>query len=97
LGFVVACSGVGIIPLAVVLIVLGNRTKPSCPHCDRNDALRPWAGRPTPDADRMWEVARRQDEKSFKVNKLILFGVVMTMLLLAIVFAVVVVTRQGPL
>jgi hypothetical protein len=85
LGFLLACTGIGLIPLAVILIVLGNRTYEACPNC-RGQQLAKWAGELFPESEAIWTSAREADEKAFQKNKLILLGVVMAMLAAALVF-----------
>ena len=85
LGFVLACTGIGLIPLAVVLILLGNRTYQVCPNC-KGQQLTRWGGEPDSESRRVFAEAKEIDDRTFKQNKLILFGVVMTMLAAALVF-----------
>jgi hypothetical protein len=85
LGFLLACTGAGLIPLAVVLIWLGNRTFSACPNC-RGKSLEPWSGEPSPQSRTIWSDAKEADDKAFKRNKMVLFAVVMTMFAAALVF-----------
>jgi hypothetical protein len=88
LGFLLACTGIGLIPLAVILILLGNRTFQACPNC-RGTSLLQWAGSPSPESQRIWTRAKEADDKAFKTNKLILLAIVMAMLAAALVFMII--------
>jgi len=85
LGFLIACTGVGLIPLAVVLIWLGNRTFDACPSC-KGTQFAAWIGDPSAESEAVWQEAYLADERAFKKNKLILFAVVMAILAAALVF-----------
>lgn len=85
LGFALACTGIGLIPLAIVLIVLGNRTFYACPNC-KGQQLSQWTGQPTPENHAIWTSAKEADERAFKRNKLTLLAVVMAMFAAALVF-----------
>ena len=85
--FLVACTGLGAIPVAVVLILLGNRTYHACPNC-RGQELAPWTGVASPQSNEVWKQAKAADDKAFKTNKLMLLGVVMAMLGAALIFMV---------
>jgi hypothetical protein len=91
-GFLLACTGIGLLPLAVILILLGNRTFNACPKCmGRN--LADWKGAPSPESQAIWARAKEADDKAFQKNKLILLGVVLTILAAALVFMVVMLRR----
>lgn len=85
LGFLLACTGIGLVPLAIILIWLGNRTYHCCPSC-RGQQHAQWSGKPSAENQAIWAGAKADDHKAFKRNKWILFAVVMTMLAASLVF-----------
>ena len=80
-----ACTGVGLIPVAIILILWGNLTYEACPGCQSKD-LKGWNGFPSPENRTIWKRAKAEDDRAFKKNKLILLAVVMVMLAGALVF-----------
>jgi hypothetical protein len=88
IGFLLACTGFGLIPLAVTLIALGNRTFYACPNC-KGQQLIQWAGAPSPESQAIWTRAKEEDDKAFKTNKLILLGVVLAILAVSLVFMII--------
>lgn len=91
-GFAAACTGIGLIPLAVVFIWFGNRTFPVCPNCSSTDHV-PSKGKLWPTSYEIWKKAHAIDERAFKTNKLILFGVTMVILAAALTFSFVVMRK----
>jgi hypothetical protein len=87
LAFLLACTGIGAIPLGIVLIYFGNRTDPTCPGCDNRKSILPWDGMPTPESEDLWAVAELRDKRQFARNKLILLGVTLLLLAGALTFA----------
>lgn len=53
LGFALACTGIGLIPMAVIMIVMGNRTYEACPNC-KSDSLSEWYGLPSRECNQIW-------------------------------------------
>ncbi len=86
LGFPLALFGA--IPLAIALIYLGNRTYRACPQCGEQD-LEPWEGEHSPGSEEIWNTAKAADDKMFARNKLVVLGVVLSILAAAIIFAIV--------
>ncbi len=85
LGILIACTGVGVIPLAMILIPMGNRTYDTCPNCKSEEVL-DWIGEPSSASGAIWKKAKEADDKTFLINKLILLATVLVMLAAALVF-----------
>lgn len=85
-GLAIALTGIGLLPLAIIVVVMANWTKKVCPKC-RDDDFDPWDGSPSDQAMKIWHRACRNDDKAFKRQKLIIFAVVMVMLVAAVIFA----------
>lgn len=85
LGLLLACTGIGLIPLAIIMMSLGNRTFRACPKC-KGQQLELWSGQPSPEDRALWTAAKAADEAAFRRNKLILLAVVMVIFAAALVF-----------
>ena len=83
------CTGLGAIPVAIILILLGNQTRRVCPNCHDQD-LAPWSGQPSEQNVAAWEKAREADEAAFARNKLVLLTVIMSVFFSVIVYVIVV-------
>ena len=88
LAFLLACTGIGLIPVGIILISYGNRTFNACPQCKSQNLLE-WTGQPSPECQAIWTKAKEADDNAFKKNRLVLFGFAMAMLAAALVFMVV--------
>lgn len=86
LGLLMACTGIGLIPLAVLLIWLGNRTVEACPQCGVRESFATVSIAPTMESERIWSTAVGADAKRFQQNKLVLLAVVSLLLAAAIGF-----------
>lgn len=75
-GFLLGCTGIGLIPLLLVVFYLGRLTRPACPACGATSRLAPWGGKPDPEADRIWRQAVADDRREFLRTKLSLMAVV---------------------
>lgn len=84
--FAMACTGIGLIPLAIIFIVFGNRTYETCPNCGSPEHVTA-DGPLWPTSYDIWKKAQAADERAFKKNKWILFGVTMVILAAALTFA----------
>ena len=85
-GFALACTGIGLIPLAIIFIWFGNRMYQVCPNCMSLDIF-PARGKLWPTSFDIWKKAQAADDRKFKTNKLILFGVTMVILAAALTFS----------
>lgn len=83
-----ACTGIGLIPLLGILLWMGNRTTRTCPRCGHQEEFADKVGVPSVEADVIWEMAAAADAKQFERNKLVLLGVVFALLALAIGFSI---------
>lgn len=72
------------IVMAVLIIVLGNRTYRACPNC-KNLQLALWSGQISEQNRTIWQKAKEADEKAFKTNKLILLAIVLCILAASLV------------
>jgi predicted RNA-binding Zn-ribbon protein involved in translation (DUF1610 family) len=89
--FLLALTGVGLLPLVVLLVVLGNQTNRACPACGEKAALAAFAGERSPNAQEIWNAASSLDAQRFKRNQLITASVLMALMVaaFAIVYAIV--------
>ncbi len=82
--FALACSGIGLIPLAIIVMLIGNRTYFACPSC-KGKQLEEWIGEPKPEDRNAWEEAVAADKRAFARNKYILLAVVLTLLAVVLI------------
>lgn len=74
LGFVIGCTGIGLILLVLVVINLGRWSWPCCPQCGAASRLAGWRGPPTPGAEDVWRAAAERDRREFHRTRLALTG-----------------------
>lgn len=87
LGLLMACSGVGLIPVVLIAIFLGNRTYRRCPNCE-SQQLAAWAGQPSPQNEAIWLEAKNADEKAFRNSKLIVLTIIIALLAANVAFTI---------
>jgi hypothetical protein len=75
-GFLLGCTGIGLIPLLLVVMYLGRLSRPACPACGATTRLSAWRGIPTPESDQIWGQAVADDRREFLRTRLSLMAVV---------------------
>ena len=83
LGLLMMCSGAGIIPAAILFIILGNRTVEVCVNCG-STTIHQTAGYPTEEAIQIWQYAYDDDQKRFDRSKYVLLAIVLSILALVV-------------
>jgi hypothetical protein len=78
-------SGIGIIPVVIVISVIRRQTYSACPNC-RGRKLTSWQGHMTQESERIWMNAPARDRMLFKVYGLITLGVLLLVLGAALIF-----------
>jgi hypothetical protein len=73
-GFLLGCTGIGLLPLALVIFYLGRLTRPACPACLATSRLTAWHGVPTAEADQIWRKGVAEDRREFLRTKLSLMA-----------------------
>ena len=80
-------TGIGLLPLIVLLMVANRSTYQVCPSCGAGRKhLRSLSGAPSPDADRVLEEAVRLDAQRFKRNQYTTAGVLGLVFLLVVIW-----------
>jgi RNA polymerase subunit RPABC4/transcription elongation factor Spt4 len=69
---VLALTLVGMIPWAVMFIVLVNLETRVCPRCHRRDELRDWNGVPGAHSEKIWNKARAAEKRQAFKDRLVL-------------------------
>ena len=75
IGFLLGCTGLGLIPLVAFIVYLGRLTWNACPACGAKSRLAAWRGAPTPDSEDIWRQAVEQDRREFLRTKLAMTAV----------------------
>ncbi len=82
--FLLVLTGIGAIPLALILWYLGNRTEPRCPQCGMNGPFQPSWADTSAGALATWRNAVAEDAQRFQRNRRITLAVVMAAAAMAV-------------